>query len=154
MPVDKSFRMKILESTDVLETEPRPRGVPRVNVRPSTVAIVRAFKQSEGYEDIVASIPKSATVAGWETGTQVAYFSVCNKNGSAQFLDIWDPDHFDFFTDMQRPVNTCRAWFSHRGFTTWGSGETATGRINCAFNAAVAGNYSCVAQLQSYPSTS
>jgi hypothetical protein len=67
---------------------------------------------------------------------------------------MWDCDHFDFFTDMQRCVTDCRAWFSHHGFTTWGSAETATGQINCYFNAAVAGDYSCAAQLQSYPSTS
>ena len=46
------------------------------------------------------------------------------------------------------------AWFSHQGYTTWGSAQTATGRINCYLNVAAAGDYSCVAQLQSDPTTS
>ena len=154
MPVDKSYRMKMLESKEVLKTEPRPRRVRKVSVKPSTQEIVRAFKQAAGYDNIIARIPKAETVAGWEKGTQVAYFSVCSKSGAARYLDIWDCDHFDFFTDMQRCVTDCRAWFSHLGYATWGSPQTATGRINCYFNAAVAGDYSCVAQLQSYPSTS
>jgi hypothetical protein len=59
-------------------------------------------------------------------------------------------DHFDGFTDMQRCVNDCRAWFSADGFTTWGS-ATKTGRVNCFFSAPAAGNYICNARLQSYP---
>jgi hypothetical protein len=125
-----------------------------VQVEPTTREIVRAFEKSRGYEDIIARIPKAKTVAGWEKGTQVAYFSVCKKSGSAWWLDFWDCDHFDAFTDVQRSVSDCRAWFSHTGYSDWGSAQTATGRINCYFNAAVAGNYSCVAQLQSYPASS
>ena len=55
---------------------------------------------------------------------------------------------------MQHNISDCRAWFSHQGYTTRGSAQTATGRINCYLNAAVAGDYSCVAQLQSDPTTS
>ncbi len=154
MPVDKGYRMKILESKEILKTERRPARVRRVSVKPSTQEIVRAFKQAPGYEDIVARIPEAATVGGWDKGTQIAYFSVCGKSGAARYLDIWDSDHFDLFTDMQHCVSTCRAWFSHLGYTTWGAPQTATGRINCYFDAAVAGDYSCVAQLQSYPTTS
>jgi hypothetical protein len=183
MPVDKSYRMKILESRKVIKTEPRPSEVSKapakpsthqkiveskeilkrerrparvrkVQVKPSTQQIVRAFKKAPGYDEIVERIPKAATARGWDQGTQVAYFSVCSKTGTASFLDIWDCDHFDGFTDMQRSVSDCRAWFSHMGFTTWGSPQTATGRINCFFNAASAGDYACVAQLQSYPTSS
>jgi len=154
MPVDKRYRMKILESKRVLKTERRLPQVRKVSVKPSTQQIVRAFKQAPGYEEIVARIPKAATVRGWDEGTQVAYFSVCSKSGAAKYLDIWDCDHFDLVTDMQHCVSDCRVWFSHLGYTTWGSPQTATGRINCYFNAAVAGDYSCVAQLQSYPSSS
>jgi len=153
MPVDKRYRMKVLSSTSVLKTERRPAAVTRVDVRPTTAAIVRAFKRTPGSKEILARIPKAATIEGWDKGTQVAYFSVCSKTGSARWLDLWDCDHFDGFTDMQRSVSDCRAWFSHRGYTTWGSGQTATGRINCYFEAAVAGDYSCVAQLQSYPAS-
>ena len=115
---------------------------------------MRAFKQAPGYEDIIARIPKAETARGWERGTEVAHFSVCSKTGAASFLDIWDCDHFDGFTDMQHSVSDCRAWFSHTGYSTWGSPQTATGRINCYFNAAAAGDYSCVASLQSFPLSS
>jgi hypothetical protein len=143
--------MKLLTSSRILKTERRPRPAAPVNVKPTTQQIVRAFKRSRGYEDILARIPKAATVAGWDKGTQVAYFSVCGKSGSAQYLDLWDADHFDGVTDIKKSLIDCRAWFSHTGYSTWGSGQTASGRINCYFNAAVAGDYSCVVQLQSDP---
>jgi hypothetical protein len=154
MPVDKRYRMRLLRSTRPAKIERRPQRLASVNVRPTTEEIVRAFRRSRGYDDVVAKIPKAATPAGWDKGTKVAYFSVCAKSGSALWLDLWDCDHFDGFTDMKQSLADCRAWFSHTGFTTWGSAQTATGRINCYFNAASAGNYSCVAQLQSYPATS
>jgi len=154
MPIDEKYRMRILKSTKELKREVRPRRVPQVNVKPSTREILRAFKKARGYEDIVAQIPKAATLSGWDGGTQIAYFSVCSKTGAASFLDIWDCDHFDGFTDMRRCVSDCRAWFSQAGYSTWGSAQPATGRINCYFNAAVAADYSCVAQLASYPSSS
>jgi hypothetical protein len=154
MPVDKKYRMKIVTSTRILKTERRPVRVARVRVRPTTREILRVFRKSAGYEEIIARIPKAETLAGWEKGTQVAYFSVCSKSGSAKYLDLWDCDHFDGVTDMQRSITDCRAWFSHAGYSTWGSAQTATGRINCYFNAAVAGDYSCVVQLQSYPASS
>jgi hypothetical protein len=154
MPVDKSYRMKLLESKRTLKTERRPTRVRKVRVKPTTSEVVKAFKQTQGYEEILARIPKAKTIAGWEKGTEIAHFSVCRKTGAARWLDIWDCDHFDGFTDMQRSVADCRAWFSHRGYGTWGSAETASGRINCYFNAAKAGDYSCVVQLQSYPASS
>lgn len=150
MPVDKRYTLRILRPTRTAKLGRRPQPIARVKVKPTTEQIVRAFKRSRGYEEIVARIPKAATVAGWEKGTQVAYFSVCSKSGDARWLDLWDADHFDGFTDMARCVRDCRAWFSHTGFASWGSAQTNTGRINCYFNAAVAGDYSCVVQLQSY----
>jgi len=153
MPVDKRFRMKIVRSTKTPRTERRPSDVARVNVKPTTDEILRAFKRSRDYREIIARIPKAATVEGWEKGTQVAYFSVGSKTGSAQFLDLWDCDHFDFVSDMRLSVSNSRAWFSHGGFSTWGSGQTKTGRINCFFNASTAGAYSCVAQLRSDPAS-
>lgn len=154
MPVDKRYRMKILQSKETLKTESRPRPVRKVRVKPTTAEIVREFKKVQGYDAIVARIPKAAKASGWEEGTEIAHFSVCGKTGAAQYLDIWDCDHFDGFTDMQHDVSNCRAWFSHTGYSTWGSPQTTTGRINCYFNAAVAGNYSCVVHLQSYPASS
>lgn len=154
MPVHKPYRMRLLKSAKILKTERRPTKVPGVREKPTTAEIVRAFKESPGHEDIIARIPKAATIAGWRRSRQVAYFSVCGKSGSAHWLDLWDCDHFDGFTDMRRSIKHCRAWFSHLGFSTWGSAQTATGRINCYFNAAVAGDYSCVVRLQSYPAGS
>ena len=151
MPVDKRFRMKIVKSTRVLKTDRRATAVARVDVKPTTTQIVSAFKRTPDYKKIVAEIPKAATVAGWARGTQVAYFSVCSKSGSARYLDLWDCDLFDFASDMKQSVSNCRAWFSHSGYSTWGSAQTRTGRINCYFNAATAGYYSCVAQLRSDP---
>jgi hypothetical protein len=154
MPVRKGFRMKLLKSTKTLKTVRRPAPLRPVSVKPTTAEIVRAFKKTAGYEQILARIPKAATVEGWDRGTQVAYFSVCGKSGSAYWLDLWDVDHFDGFTDMKKSVSDCRAWYSHTGFSSWGSGQTATGRINCTFNASASAYYSCVVQLQSYPSGS
>ena len=151
MPIDKKYSMKIVKSTKVLKTEARPRPVAIVSIKPSTQKILRAFKKARGYKDIISQIPKAATLRGWDEGTQIAYFSVCSKSGAASWLDIWDCDHFDGFTNMQRSVSDCRAWFSHTGYSTWGSAQTATGRVNCYFNAAIAAGYSCVAQLASYP---
>ena len=149
MAVDKRNTLKILRSTRTLEVERRHPRIARVNVKPTTAQIVRAFKKARGYEEILKRIPKAATVRGWDKGTKVAYFSVCSKTGAASWLDIWDADHFDGVTHMQRCVSDCRAWFSHTGYSTWGSAQTNTGRINCYFNAATAGDYSCVVQLQS-----
>src|SRR5262249_35045926 len=139
--------------TRALKPEPRLRPVPRVGVRPTTREIFNTFTKLPGYKDIIARIPKAQSAAGWDKGTRIAYFSVCGKSGSARWLDLWDCDHFDGVTDMQKCVADCRAWFSHTGYSTWGSAQTGTGRVNCYFDASVAGDYSCVAQLQSYPSS-
>jgi len=154
MPVGKSFHMRILRSTKSLRTERRPAPVQRAAVKPTTAEIVRAFRRSPGADEILKRIPRAATIEGWDKGTQVAYFSVCGKSGAASWLDLWDCDHFDGVTDMPKSVADCRAWFSHAGYATWGSAQTATGRVNCYFNAAVAADYSCVVQLQSYPTSS
>ncbi len=155
MPVNEKYRMKMLLAKRTLKTERRPRPITRSPVKPATRDVVRAFLRTPGHEGILARIPKAATVAGWEKGTQVAYFSVCSKTGPAVgWLDIWDSDNFDGFTDMARDVSSCWAWFSAGGYSTWGSAQTTTGRINCSFYADTAGDYSCVVNLQSYPSSS
>ena len=154
MAIDMPFRMRLLKSTRILKAERRPAPVSRVAVKPTTAEIVRAFKRSPGADEILARIPKAAKVEGWDKGTQVAYFSVCGQSGAANWLDLWDCDHFDGLTDMQKSIADCRAWFSHTGYSSWGSAQTATGRINCHFTAARGADYSCVVQLQSYPVSS
>lgn len=109
--------------------------------------LVTALKKTEGAKELIQQVPSLGKAALWRP---VATFRVCGKTGTATFLDIWDADHFDGFTDMQRCVSDCRAWFSDKGFTFWDSGETRTGRINCFFRAPSAGNYVCNAQLQSF----
>ena len=93
---------------------------------------------------------KNPSFAMWRAWLPIATFSVCQKTGTATYLDIWDADHFDFFTDMQRNLSECRVWFSADGFTYWDSPQTKTGRINCYFRAPSAGNYVCNVELQSY----
>jgi len=140
--------LKFLRATKTLKAERRPARVARVNAEPSTAQIVRAFMKAPGHEKILERIPKAANVAGWDRGTQVAYFSVASKSGSALWLDMFDADHFDGVTNMQRCVTDNRAWFSDQGYTYWNSAQTRTGRINCYFNATAA-DHSCVVQLQS-----
>ena len=114
----------------------------------STAAVAfRALKASKGADELLAKTPGLRSPSAW---TQIAFFSVCQKTGTATFLDIWDSDHFDNFTDMQRELTDCRAWFSDQGFVAWNSPQTHTGRINCYFRATADGNYVCNVQLQSF----
>ena len=154
MAISRQNLIRWIESKRILRTERRPGRLPRVQVKPTARQAFEVFRKSPEFEKIISRIPKARTLGGWTRGTEVAYFSVCGKSGSARWLDIWDPDLFDGFTDMPSSVRDCRAWFSHTGYTTWGSGETKTGRVNCAFDAKTAGDYSCVVRLQSYPAGS
>jgi hypothetical protein len=121
-----------------------PRAA-RLIVEPRVIA--KALRSTAGFASVEAVIPG---IAKWQLWQSVASFSVCQKTGTATWLDIWDADHFDGFTNMQRCVSDCRAWFSADGYTFWGSAQTKTGRVNCYFRAPVDGNYICTAQLQSY----
>jgi hypothetical protein len=121
-------------------------------VRPAKVSVtaaeaLRALKATPGSKEVLAKSPGLRDANGW---TQIAFFSVCLKTGTATYLDIWDADHFDYFTDMQRELTDCRVWFSDQGFAYWNSPQTQTGRINCYFRAPADGNYVCNAQLQSF----
>lgn len=109
--------------------------------------VFKALAKTPGADRILKKIPGLAEFKLW---LPVATFSVCQKTGTAKYLDIWDSDHFDGFTDMQRCLSDCRAWFSANGFTTWDSAQTKTGRINCYFKAPTSGNYVCNVQLQSH----
>jgi len=120
--------------------------------RPATQTIdpkivVRALRATEGAKEVIAQVP---SLVKWHLWLPTATFSVCQKTGTALFLDIWDCDHFDGFTDMQRNLSECRVWFAANGFTFWDAPQTKTGRINCYFRAPTAGDYVCNVQLQSY----
>lgn len=123
-----------------------PRAM-KLELDPRRVA--RALKATPGFADVVAEVPNLGKVTTWWP-FPVATFSVCQKTGTATWLDIWDADHFDGFTDMQECVSDCRAWFSADGYAFWGSRETKTGVINCYFRVPSDGTYVCYAQLQSF----
>src|SRR6266508_2532727 len=150
MSTERDFRLRLIESAKAYPADRKRDRATRAKPESSPRAVLRSLKATPGADEILDRIPDLGELALWK---EVAYFSVCRKSGSARFLDIWDADHFDGFTDMQRCLNDCRAWFSADGFSTWGSGQTKTARVNCYFRAPATGNYICNARLQSYPSS-
>jgi hypothetical protein len=146
MPV-KEFQMRLGHGDESVKPSRDVKRVPKAKP-PSVRSVFTAFKTTVGSAQLIREIPAFGTLSLW---TEIAHFSVCSKRGTALFLDIWDNDHFDGFTDMQRCITDCRAWFSADGFTDWGSLETKTGNVNCFFRAPADGNYVCNAQLQSFP---
>lgn len=150
MSAERDFRLRLIEASKPLRVDRSRERAPRAKTETSPRAVLSAMKATAGAEEILERVPGFGDLALWQ---QVAFFSVCAKSGTARFLDIWDADHFDGFTDMQRCLNDCRAWFSADGFSTWGSGQTKTARVNCYFRAPATGNYICNARLQSYPSS-
>jgi hypothetical protein len=145
---DREFELTIVESTEGSPAPEEREGLAAVDLVTTPEEALSALKATKGAEAVLERLPTLDDVSSW---LPTAYFSVCRKTGSARYLDIWDADHFDGFTDMQRCVSDCRAWFSGDGFEFWGSGATKTGRVNCYFVAPTAGTYTCNARLQSYP---
>jgi hypothetical protein len=149
MQTQSKYRLVLGEAPDEVRVPPRnERKVERVTPAKPTIspqAVARALKATEGAQDLIARIPNFGR---WQLWFPTATFTVCLKTGTATYLDIWDCDHFDYFTDMQRNLADCRVWFSDKGFTYWDSPETRTGRINCYFRAPTAGNYVCNVELQ------
>lgn len=86
-----------------------------------------ALEATKGASALIKRLPHLGDLKFW---LPTAYFSVCRKTGTARYLDLWDTDHFDGFTDMQRCLNDCRAWFSGDGYQFWGFGQTKTGRAS------------------------
>jgi hypothetical protein len=148
MPVDKSYRVVLGEALELLAPAEERVGAAAADLKPSPQRVLTALRETSGAEEFIKKIPNLETPDVWQ---DTAYFSVCSKTGTAYFLDIWDADHFDGFTDMQHSLNDCRVWFSAEGFSGWGSGDTRTGRINCYFVAPTSGAYICTASLQSFP---
>lgn len=151
MPVGKEYRAVLAEPVEQLEPPEDREGTAPADLRPSPQTVLSALIATGGGEEIIKRIPALETPEVWGL---TAHFSVCSKTGTAHYLDIWDADHFDGFTDMQRCVSDCRAWFSADGYSGWGSGQTKTGAINCYFTAPRSGSYLCTAALQSYPTGS
>ncbi len=150
MKKQKKFRLVLAEAPEPLRVPRDARRVaPAKRVKPTIApgVVFKALKATPGSKEVLEKVPDIANFPAW---VETATFSVCKKSGTAKFLDIWDADHFDFFTDMKRCITDCRAWFSADGFTFWDSPQTKTGRINCFFNAPSAGVYVCNVELQSH----
>jgi hypothetical protein len=149
MPV-RDFRL-ILGQGEKIEKPKRPAARVRKLAPPSARQAYAALKATAGSGELIEKNPDLGKVLLWK---EIASFRVCGKTGTALFLDLWDCDHFDGFTDIPRALSTCQAWFSADGFSVWGSPETKTGRVNCFFRAPAAGIYVCNAQLESSPAAS
>lgn len=145
------FKLSIVDSLKSFSAREEREGITAADLATTPEEALEALKATKGAADVIKQVPNLEDLEAW---LPTAYFSVCSKGGTARYLDIWDTDHFDGFTDMQRCLNDCRAWFSADGYDFWGSGQTKTGRINCYFTAPSAGTYTCNARLQSYPATS
>lgn len=147
----KQFRLTMGSSKEAARL-PAKAARKVATVRPAKISTTaaeafRALKATTGGGELLAKSPGLRLPNLW---IQIAYFSVCQKTGSATYLDIWDADHFDYVTDMQRELTDCHVWFSDQGYANWNSPQTHTGRVNCCFRAPADGNYVCNVQLQSY----
>jgi hypothetical protein len=144
------FELSIVESLESYGPREEREGIAAADLLTTPEEALDALKATKGAANVLGRIPDLENLALW---LPTAFFSVCRKTGTARYLDLWDTDHFDGFTDMQRCVNDCRAWFSGDNYQFWGSGQTKTGRVNCYFNAPASGNYTCNARLQSFPTS-
>jgi hypothetical protein len=145
MPLDSEYRITVVESQGQ-PLDPRKSEALRATPRPSPQAAVAAVRATSGADEVIAQLPHLADASQLQ---ETAFFSVCTKTGTASFLDLWDVDHFDFFTDMQSSLNNCWAWFSPDGFEFYGAPQGKTGRVNCTFQAPVDGTYLVIASLLS-----
>jgi hypothetical protein len=144
------FELEVVESTKSQHVRAEREGIAAADLVTTPEEALEALRATKGAPAVLKRIPELENLELW---WPTAYFSVCGKSGTARYLDIWDADHFDGFTDMQHCVSDCRAWFSGDGYQFWGSGNTKTGRVNCYFTAPADGHYVCNARLQSYPTT-
>jgi hypothetical protein len=149
MPVDKNYRVVLGEAREQVAPAGERGGAAPADLKPSRQRVLTALKETSGAEEFIQKIPNLETLDLWQ---DTAYFSVCSKTGTAIWLDLWDADHFDYYTDMQTSLNECRVWFSADGRSEYGSPETKTGVINCTFSAPTDGFYICTASLQGDPS--
>ena len=148
MATRRAFRLRFGKSPKAIKVPARPgRKPPRAHPLATAPAVARALKATAGSKAILARVPSLLLPAAW---LPTASFSCCGKTGTARYLDIWDADHFDGFTDMAAELRDCRVWFAADGYTAWDSPQTRTGRVNCYFKAPAAGNYVCNARLESF----
>jgi hypothetical protein len=151
MQHEREFELTIVDSLESYPVREERDGIAAAELITTPAEALEALKATKGASAVIKRLPNLEDLTHWRP---IAYFSVCQKTGTARYLDMWDIDHFDGFTDMQRCLNDCRSWCSGDGYEFWGSGETKTGRINCYFIAPTAGHYTCNARLQSFPTSS
>ena len=151
MAKPNGYRAVLGDGTASIEAPSKREGVAQPSGRNGPTfdrqLISKALLATPGAKDLVVKIPTLADAAAWQ---HVATLCVCVKSGTARYLDLWDADHFDFFTDMQRNIAECRAWFSGGGHEYWGEPAAKAGRVNAYFGAPASGNYVCNVELQSY----
>jgi hypothetical protein len=144
------FKLRLGKAARAIKLPASARRAAKVTPAKPTISaakVAKALMKTSGSSLLLKTTAAYATSAAWQP---VATFSVCQKTGTARYLDIWDCDHFDGFTDMHRNLAECRVWFADKGYTHWDSPQTRTGRINCYFKAPTAGNYVCNVELQSH----
>lgn len=145
------YRAVLGDGTALVKTPSKREGIARPGGQNGptfdTQLISKALLATPGAKDLLVQIPTLAEPAAWQ---HVATLCVCVKSGTARYLDLWDADHFDFFTDMQRNIAECRAWFSGGGHEYWGEPAVKAGRVNAFFGAPASGNYVCNVELDSY----
>lgn len=145
---EPEFELKVVDSMESYAPREERQGITEADLITTPAEALEAIKATKGAADILKQFPGLEHPEAW---LSTAYFSACRKSGTARYLDLWDADHFDGWTDMQRCLNDCRVWFSDTGYQSWGSDQTRTGRINCYFDAPTTGLYTINARLQSYP---
>jgi len=143
---ENAFVVRVVDSLRSSDVEPCD-GILEADLEVSAADALTAIRASEGSPAVLKALPSVGDLAAW---APVGTFTVASKTGTARYLDLWDVDHFDGFTHMQKNVAEGRAWFSDKGYDSWGSAQTRSGRINCFFTAPEPGAYICVARLQSY----
>lgn len=150
MKDNAEFELKMIDSSESYAPADERDGIADSDLITTADEAFESLQSTKGGPELLKRFPDLGKFEAWFS---TAYFSVCRKTGTARYLDLWDVDHFDGFTDMRRNLNDCNAWFSGDGYDFWGSGETKTGRVNCYFTAPAAGRYVIVAKLKSWPSS-
>src|SRR5713101_5358329 len=97
MADERDFRLRLIESKKAYPADHKHDRATRAKPETNPRAVLRSLKATLGADEILDRVPDFGDVAAWK---EIAYFSVCRKSGSARWLDLWDADHFDGFTDM------------------------------------------------------
>ena len=97
MPIGKDYRLTIGAGREALPPADDREGATSADLSPEPAVVFEALKLTPGADEIIKEIPGLGDFVNW---FPTAYFSVCRKTGTAYYLDLWNADHFDGFTDM------------------------------------------------------